>query len=75
MRAMNIREFKSEFKKVINDKKSVIVMRRKKPVGVFQPLTKEALKEKKTSVAHRLINAGKSEKNNISERHDEELYV
>jgi hypothetical protein len=74
MTTMSVKEFKTNFKKVIDEKKSVVVTRRKKPIGIFQPYEKTKIGAKRQEIARRMINAGESKHKDTSENHDEVLY-
>lgn len=74
MTTMSVRDFKTNFKKIIEEKKSVIITRRKKPIGIFEPIQKTKILTKRQEIAKRLINTGESGIKDTSERHNEVLY-
>lgn len=74
MKVLSTRHFKTSFSSIAKEKEEVVVTQRGKPVGIFQPITEERLKEKRISIALRLISLGKGGKGKISEEHDRVLY-
>lgn len=74
MKVMSTRKFKANFSAISKKKEEVMVTQRGKPLGVFKPVTEEELKEKRISIALRLLSMGKGGKGRVSEQHDKVIY-
>lgn len=74
MKVLSTRDFKASFSSITKGKEEVVVTQRGKPLGIFQPITGKRLKEKRISIALKLISLGKGGKGKISERHDKVIY-
>lgn len=74
MKVLDTRHFKASFSNITKEKEEVVITKRGKPVGIFQPITDRSLREKRISIAMKLISLGKGRKGRVSEEHDRVLY-
>lgn len=74
MKTLSVAQFKAQFGHIVEEQASVLVRKRRRAVGVWQPLRLGQLKAKQGQMLRGFVRLGQSLQRDIARRHDEWLY-